>query len=148
MREGIGLYRGKRKDNGEWIEGSLLTKYDVDAGCVSAYYIVQIWDFAISVDFDTNLLDDELIEVIPETVGEFIGLPDKNDKKIFEGDIVKFGDIIGIINYNTGCYCGRTNKPDWRSRNNPAIDIIMNEYPNEIEVIGNIHDNPELLQNT
>ena len=85
--------------------------------------------------------------VDPETIGQHTGLTDKNGTKIFEGDIVKFCDIKGVINFGMGCYCVKTNKPDWKSRNNPAIDIVLNEYENELEVIGNIHDNPELLNN-
>ena len=143
MREGIGLYRGKRKDNGEWVEGSLLTKYDVDAGCVSVYYIVQTFDFAISVDYDTNLLDDEIIEVIPETVGEYMGLTDKNGKKIFEGDIVKgYWDTIVQVVYDD-CYLG------FRAKEKDGMHNCIDYYGlDRIEVIGNIHDNHELLQNT
>lgn len=78
-------------------------------------------------------------------IEQYIGLPDKNKKKIFENDIIKFGNTIGYINFNKGCFCVKLNKPDWSNRNNPAIDIILNEYPNDIEIIGNIHDNLELL---
>jgi uncharacterized phage protein (TIGR01671 family) len=129
------LFRGKRADNGEWLYGYLV-KHN---GRCYIYYeepdeMCQTGNWLFNND------------VIPESVGQYTGLTDKNGTKIFEGAIVKFGDMVGIINYNTGCYCVKTNKPDWMSRNNPAVDIVLNEYPNEIEVIGNIHDNPELLK--
>ena len=100
-----------------------------------------------------EFVEDEIFLVDIGTIGQYTGLRDNtrteehpNGKKIFEGDIVKFGDIIGVINYGFGCFCVKTHKPDWKSRNNPAIDIVFNEYPNEVEVIGNIHDNSELLK--
>ena len=133
------LFRGKRSDNGEWIYGSLIKRHigsfivDEDNEC--ALRSIAEYDFA----YDCKL-------VATDTTGQYTGLTDKNGKKIFEGDIVKFCDIKGVINYSMGCYCVKTNKPDWKSRNNPAIDIVLNEYENELEVIGNIHDNPELLK--
>ena len=130
------LFRGKRVDNGEWVEGSLIHQTKFYGDPVDHYHI--LYDGEFHIDYYGSA------EVIPETVGQFTGLLDKNGKKIFEGDIIRFGDIMGIINYSTGCYCVKTNKPDWRSRNNPAIDIVLNEYPNEICVIGNIYDNPKL----
>ncbi len=124
------LFSGKLKGENEWITGNLLFYSDVNR----AYISLGVFKGG------------SFLEVQKETVGQYTGLTDKNGKKIFEGDIVKFCDIKGVINYSTGCYCVKTNKPDWKSRNNPAIDIVLNEYENELEVIGNIHDNPELLK--
>lgn len=123
------LFRGK-KDNGEWVQGYYSPVNMPIVGCMGHFI---------------NEGGYNAVEIIPETVGQYTGLTDKNGKKIFEGDIVKFCDIKGVINFGMGCYCVKTNKPDWKSRNNPAIDIVLNEYENELEVIGNIHDNPELL---
>lgn len=139
------LFRGKKWeksvfDETDWIYGSL-----IDSGNHSQIAIYPWFDGASSMSV-RQLVYSRMETVIPETIGQYTGLPDKNGNKIFEGDIVKFGDITGIINYSFGCYCVKTNKPDWKSRNNPAIDIVFNEYPNEIEIIGNIHDNPELLE--
>ena len=117
MRES--LFRGKRADNGEWIEGFLVKKFD-------KWYIY---------DFDFLPYSSE---ITPETVGQYTGLTDKNGKKIFEGDIIKDRfDDIGQIEY----------KPKY------AAFIIQGWetgfafwVKKDIEVIGNIHDNPELLK--
>lgn len=136
------LFRGKRADNGEWVEGFAVRQPSaVQIGESSPWYIS-----VPPIDPDDN---GGYYNVLPETVEQYTGLCDKdgkNGKKIFEGDIIEFEDMLGIINFNFGCYCVKTNKPDWRARNNPAIDIIFNEYPNAIKIIGNIHDNPELLK--
>lgn len=121
------LFRGKgdkRYNDGDWYYG-LLTQY-TDG------------DYQICIDgkvFKT---------VDPDTVCQYTGLTDKNEKKIFEGDIVKCTNgiktIIGIVQYGTGCF----NIKDITSDNSPAIDIVFNEY--DVEVIGNKFDNPELLE--
>ena len=118
MRENMGLYRGKEKPNGEWVEGFL-----VDAQHIG------------------NWVECEPVD--PETVGQFTGLTDKNGKKIFEGDVVKAERIyngqawLGIVVWLTGCFAIQGIK----DRNVPAIDLFVG-----YEVIGNIHDNPELLE--
>ena len=133
------LFRGKQP-NGKWEQGDL-TQF-----CIDEELTTKISNHEVKATLNGLRVVTYTNEVIPETVGQYTGLTDKNGKAIFEGDIVKFCDIKGVINFGMGCYCVKTNKPDWKSRNNPAIDIVLNEYENELEIIGNIHDNPELLK--
>lgn len=139
MRENMGKYHGKRKDNGEWVEGfySCVTdNYTPKNRCyITRFKTLDNGEIVLTGQF----------EVIPETVGQFTGLTDRNGKNIFEGDILSFADVLGFVNYNYGCYCVKTNKPDWHSRTNPAIDIIMCEYEEKVEIVGNIYDNSELI---
>lgn len=78
--------------------------------------------------------------VIPETVGQFTGLTDEDGKKIFEGDIVQNGTYMAVVKaevFNCGCcHCvyGFSTDDD---------DVNIGEY---CKVVGNIHDNPELLK--
>ena len=118
------LFRGKRKDNGEWVDGNLVYTRTTTFGVVTEICTLEM-----------------SYQVIPETVGQCTGLKDKNGKLIFEGDIVK-NKAWYVIKYDNGGYglsaFGKT-KP---------IPIMghWNFNSDEIEVIGNIHDNLELLQ--
>ena len=98
--------------------------------------------------------------VIPETVGQYTGLTDKNGRKIFEGDIVKYqfdNDDCPFPNKRTDKIIGRIFFSDFRasfsvtagkngssSMNNDLFKYVQNG--NRVEVIGNIHDNPEILE--
>ena len=133
------LFRGKRKDNDAWVYGDLVQWSDG----------VQIFDYDGVGKVKNN--------VIPETIGQYTGLTDKNGKRIFEGDIVKITDrnvcfeTMAVIEFGNpnGLYnWGWQLKP---LENKPfAIEILhwvdMEDSGAFIEVIGNIHDNPELLK--
>ena len=121
------IFRGKRTDNGEWIEGSLLGIDWCDKP--STYSIAP--NTPVSVFYS----------VIPETVGQYTGLTDKNGVRIFEGDIVSLVKHDGLI-YKVVYVPCRYELVNSKGVNCFVLDIYKSE---NIEVIGNIHDNPELL---
>ena len=136
------LFRGKRADNGEWIEGYYAKQSN--HACFAHELKYQHFIFK-DVCLDFNLGGLQGFEIIPETVGQYTGLTDKNGVKIFEGDILK------------GCY--DEDNPEeyavlvvfwdngWRMHQNAAEPDFLEEFDCRIcEVIGNIHDNPELLE--
>lgn len=133
------LFRGKRIDNGEWVEGTYYKQTHFYGDPCEEHYIITSSE---TLGYDQAL---DFSEVDPSTVGQYTGLTDKNGERIFEGDIGLLDDEKGVVNYGTGCFCVRLKGPDYLSRCNPAIDIVLNEYPG-FEIIGNIHDNPELLK--
>lgn len=112
------LFRGKRVDNGEWTEGYFFKSWDK---------VFLLWGMTGDCP--------NMEEVVPETVGQFTGLCDKNGKKIFEGDIMQLC---------SACYpClvywdGRS----WAWKQNGKrreIDLTREK----MEIIGNIYDNKE-----
>lgn len=131
------LFRGKRVDNGEWVTGCYV-KSKI-SGCYILISKLQCSKTAIKDDFD-------VYEVIPETVGQDTGLTDKNDKngqKIFEGDILRVSQNEVVEIYYDECYC------QFRARTANGVENAIDYYcgyPVQYEVIGNIHDNPELLK--
>lgn len=121
------LFRGKRVDNGEWVYGFYFQKQNPlsSDGLPITHCISDIPPFGY--------------EVIPETVGQFTGLYDKNGKRIFDRDILSFETMRGTISF-TVYYdeeCGV-----WQ----PFGDSYCGFDPKDVEVIGNIHDNPELME--
>lgn len=142
------LYRGKRKDNGEWIYGRLL--YDDVIVPLNQEFEIK-GNTIYGCDLKAYI-------VIPKTVGQYIQLRDKNNHKIFEGDIVKqyityhatnedqFKTRIGYIAFlqqecgfslilsNSDVRIGHRN-----TGSDYAVDINM-------EIIGNIYENPELMR--
>lgn len=127
------LFRGKRADNGEWVEGCFV-KYQP---CASEDKCIV----GIVPEYASALY---IIEVIPETVGRYTGLTDKNGVKIFEGDIVNVKTINGsFINYVITWF---NSDLCWtiQSLKDTSVRFGLRSCW-EFEVVDNIHDNPELL---
>ena len=121
------LFRGKRTYNGEWVKGYL---YITHTGA----HEIGSYDAEINIERLT-------FDVIPETVGQYTGLTDKNGVRIFEGDIVSLVKHDGLI-YKVVYVPCRYELVNSKGVNCFVLDIYKSE---NIEVIGNIHDNPELL---
>lgn len=130
------LFRGKRVDNGEWVYGTYGRHTSFDAMIIDRPYLDSNGDLT-ALNFWT---------VNPETVGQFTGLTDKNGNKIFEGDILKAiwqhlsntDTVIGIVKYDNAAFILETD--------DHYLFFEDNIFSDECEVVGNIHDDHELLE--
>lgn len=139
-------FRGKRVDNGEWVYGDLAHNYD-------------------SYIKDSKDLVDDLyrgwFKVVDNTVGQYTGLKDRNGREIYEGDIInltntagvsinvvcEFGTARRVIFENTvditGCYFKLSNG----EKTFPIVSNYAGKHDLDLfEIIGNIYENPELLE--
>lgn len=135
------LFRGKRVDNGEWVEGGILQTENW-----ASIFVCKDYQGSLN---EAPYSDVEEIDVIPETVGQFTGLLDKNGMKIFEGDIVS-NDLerpYNIIVFRDGCFMFNCNDggQDYYDIMLPILRIEHTRYEYG-EVIGNIYDNPEFVK--
>mgnify|MGYP002594263545 CR=1 FL=1 len=133
------IFRGKRKDNGELIYGDLI----IDQ--YGKYYIHPNAN-AFSVNEYNLAKCIQMIEVIPETVEQCSGVPDRNGKLMYTGDIINalfdFGmPIKSVCGFKNGSF-GLLAKQHGAEHFHAFISLWNVKY----EVIGNIYDNPELLE--
>lgn len=136
-------FRGKDKKIGEWFYGNL---FDKDTS--GRTHICTTKKGCLDID--------------PDTVGQFTGLKDKNGKEIYEGDIVEWlffytvcssngtnGDreelLIGVIEWRQGGFVFRVLENDFENAGWYSISDLNTETQTDVEVLGNIYDNPELL---
>ena len=110
-------FRGM-KANGEWVVG---------------YYLVHIPTDEHKIHYLSKILGMSTAIVDKKTVGQFTGLIDKNGKEIFEGDVVKEGGLVSVIEWANERYCYRTTTG------------TIGLYGFCGEIIGNIYENPELI---
>lgn len=150
------LFRGKRTDNGEWVEGYLV-KFGKESFCDNDRYGIME-DTTLIAKVVTDNKGSSLImreceyvyhnvkvtEVIPETVGEYTGLTDKNNKAIFEGDIVSVIKSPYYTKYDSRNLVIRFDEYHRFIASGMLEHPLIDSY--EWEIIGNIHDNPELLK--
>lgn len=155
------LFHGKRADNGEWVEGDLLQ---------IKYYNKPIIECKIMPQTPVS----SAYPVIPETVGQYTGLTDKNGKRIFEGDIVRYNtyddfdcqSVAKFGEYNQDGSAGEYSAskcigfyvdvdnftcPDLCEYGSNCFSNYLKqqnilEVAQYCEIIGNIHDNPELME--
>lgn len=121
------LFKGKRKDNGEWVEGLLGSKH--------------------TILHETPIGNIDEIVIDPETVCQFTGLTDKNGVKIFEGDVcrnMKNEEIVSVKWHGTmaGYVWNKRREDNKYLYNFGELFRVSSKY----EVIGNIFDNPELME--
>lgn len=137
------LFRGKRLDDGEWVDGYL--------------YITHNGEHEISIYNDEVNIERWTHEVDPSTVGQYTGLKDKNGNRVFDGDILhiaKISDGLGgyyqppldypvnvVVKWDLCAWMWETLCEDKRYISFPDAWCHY-----ECEVIGNVHDNPELLE--
>ena len=126
------LFRGKRLHDNKWIYGNFVSDCEGNPHIIEPRFFCEDGHH---LQYEDNT--DTPVFIIPETVGQYTGLTDKNGVRIFEGDVVDYisSDVIG--NPKTGTIIVE-DMTDYDT-------MIYLNHSDELQIIGNIHDNPELL---
>jgi uncharacterized phage protein (TIGR01671 family) len=142
------LFRGKRLDTGGWVYG-YYCKYTKRQVCPVGDELKpeDIAHLIINDAFaDWNMPRSlQAYDVDPETVGQYTGLKDKSGNKIFEGDVVSDGWITYTPIFQNGIYMAYNVKHLHLTKQGPSTQFNI-IWRDGCEVIGNIYDNPEMLE--
>lgn len=137
------LFRGKRIDNGQWVVGFPLRKETPDLHC----YIISTFETKRCAE-TIGISGSEMYEVYPESIGQYTNVLDSNHTRIFEGDIIEATHNknflhTSYIKFDNGTYwcelISGNDIDDTESLYDQSLDLGLT-------VIGNIYDNPELLE--
>ena len=126
------LFRGKRLQGGEWVEGyffkSDINKKERESGKATIIFTPDCDTFIMVPECHNSFM------VVSDTVGQYTGMKDKNGKRVFEGDILSLRTgRPHVVRFEDGAFV----------LENTAIPV---SFANKFEVVGNIHDNPEMLK--
>jgi uncharacterized phage protein (TIGR01671 family) len=135
------LFRGKT-ERGGWVYGSLI---HVGNFCCILEEDNGRYDYPY-LDKDLGVIDGQAIPVVLETVGQFTGLVDKNGKKIFEGDILEFSDRLVAVFWHAHLGCWDCHFLKYTNPKNGRDDMSPCSWDCKSKIVGNIHDNPELIK--
>ena len=125
------LFKAKWIDNGKWVEGYYVKKYDLLS---KRHLILYVDNYARWV----------FVEIDPETLCEFTGRCDENGNKIWENDIIQYGAVAAVVKFgeygngNLGFYVDFSEETNYRKD--------FSYWAKKVVVVGNAFDNPELLQ--
>lgn len=129
------LFRGKSNweyrniKKGDWLYGMTIAPHCYSDEEITSYYIGG----------GNKTID-------AKTLGEYTGFTDMNGNKIFEGDILKFADRLGYVFWHAHLGCWDTAFIKYIDRSRDRVDMSPCRWKYVAEVVGNIHDNPELLK--
>ena len=148
------LFRCKKMDCDEWVEGFYVEAIEYN----KKYGFIVENDTKIypKINLRYKSLECDIIDVDSSTVGQYTGKTDKNKVKIFEDDIIRanhdgavgvirFGEAVGVYPGNA-CHVGFY--VDWQGEDKDYLRADLGYWASrsDVEVVGNIHDNPELLK--
>ena len=121
-------FRGKSVKTGEWVYG-FYVGYSESSGYIYGDYIDK----------------DEVFEVDAKTVGQFAGLIDKNGKEVYEGDVVRYQEDVKEYMATVSPYYGNNLYFVWENTFEVPTNTDVFGCKEELEIVGNIHENPELI---